>query len=130
MFAQVPEKKSKQSGFTLIELAIIMAIVAVLGAVGAVKFASMKDEAAKAAEASALANARSALAIAVAKDKDNKVEVAEFGTYLEGTLTGTIPTLTWTPKAGGTEYTVTVTGAAATGIESVTSVVTKAAAGG
>lgn len=137
MFAQQPEKKSKQSGFTLIELAIIMAIIAVLGAVGAVKFASMKDEAVKAAESSALANVRSALAIAVAKDTNSTVEAAELAKYLEGgetALTGGTALaandddaeLTWTPKTGGTAYTVVVTTDKNKGIDSIVSVKTKA----
>lgn len=127
-FPKHPEQKRKQSGFTLIELAIIMAIIAILGAVGAVKFASMKDEANAAAEASALANARSALAIAVAKDKDGVITLGEFSTYLEGAVTGTLAassetnSLTWTPKTGGTAFTVVVSTDANTSISSVTSV--------
>lgn len=132
-FPKHPEQQRKQSGFTLIELAIIMAIVAILGAVGAVKLASMRDDAAKAAEASALANVRSALAIAFAKDTNNVVTVAELGTYLEGGtagLTGTVAaskadnSLTWTPKTGGTSYTVVVSSDANSSIENIVSVAT------
>lgn len=123
MFPQRHEKKSKQSGFTLIELAIIMAIIAVLGAVGAVKFASMKDEAIEAANASSLANARSALAIALVKDtgaaNDGKVAMGELDTYLEGTLAEDTDNFKWT--VGTTTYTMVYTGSK-TDIESITSV--------
>jgi len=98
-------KKSKrnQAGFTLIELAIIIAVLGILGAVGAVKLASMTDEANLAAEKTALANARSALAIAIAKDETSidatskgKVTEDEFAAYLVGydkttkTIDGTV----------------------------------------
>lgn len=83
-------RKRSQAGFTLIELALIIAVLGILGAVGAVKFASLTDEAAKAQQSTVLANARSALAIAIAKDSDpanatpGKVTAAELKTYLEG----------------------------------------------
>lgn len=85
-------KKRNQAGFTLIELALIIAVLGILGAVGAVKLASMTDEANAAAEKTALANARSALAIAMAKDADGKVSETELAAYLEGydTTTDTI----------------------------------------
>lgn len=124
MFPQRHEKKSKQSGFTLIELAIIMAIIAVLGAVGAVKFASMKTEAIEAANASALANARSALAIALVKDtgaaNDGKVAMAELGKYLEGSLAeGGTSDFVW--AVGSTNYKMVFTGSK-TDIETIASV--------
>lgn len=105
MFSQRPEKKSKQSGFTLIELAIIMAIIGILGAVGAVKFASMKTEAETAAQLSALANIRSALAIATVKDVDGTIELADLDGYLEGVLSaGSDTGCTWTD--GASKFTV------------------------
>ena len=85
--------KKNQKGFTLIELALIIAVLGILGAVGAVKLTSMTDEANKAAQKTTLANARSALAIALTKDtsasntagtKDGKVSKAELGVYLQG----------------------------------------------
>lgn len=72
-----------RKGFTLIELAIIIAIVGVLAAVGAVKYASMSADAQAAGVESAKANARSALAIAIAKDTNGTVTWAEYTTYLE-----------------------------------------------
>lgn len=91
------KNKKNQKGFTLIELALIIAVLGILGAVGAVKLASMTTEANDAAEKTALANARSALAIAIAKDmtqatvagRDGKVSEAEFASYLEGYNTTT-----------------------------------------
>ena len=76
--------KKNQAGFTLIELAIIIAVLGILGAVGAVKFADMTQEAQRAAESSALANARSALAIATVKKAPDKVMAADLTTYLDG----------------------------------------------
>ncbi len=76
--------KRNQAGFTLIELALIIAVLGILGAVGAVKLASMTDEANEAAKKTALANARSALAIALAKDANGQVTEDELLTYLEG----------------------------------------------
>jgi len=79
--------KRNQAGFTLIELALIIAVLGILGAVGAVKLADLTTEANKAAEDTALANARSALAIGIAKESDNKVTLAELtSTYLTGAV--------------------------------------------
>jgi prepilin-type N-terminal cleavage/methylation domain-containing protein len=92
------KNKKNQKGFTLIELALIIAVLGILGAVGAVKLTSMTAEADKAAARTTLANARSALAIALTKDtsdsntagtKDGKVSKAELGVYLQGFVAGT-----------------------------------------
>jgi len=81
--------KRNQAGFTLIELALIIAVLGILGAVGAVKLASMTDEAKDAAEKTALANARSGLAIALAKDDNGVVSETELASFLDGYDTGT-----------------------------------------
>lgn len=113
MFKQTSRRR--KSGFTLIELAIIIAVIGILGAVGAVKFASMTDDANRSAAYSTLANLRSALAIAIAKDANGAVTDAEFATYLDPTpTTATFAGFTWNG------YAVTLGGAAA-GITSVTS---------
>lgn len=83
------KKKQNQKGFTLIELALIIAVLGILGAVGAVKLASMTTEANAAAQKTALANARSGLAIALVKestlgDNNGKVSKAELGAHLQG----------------------------------------------
>ena len=80
--------KRNQAGFTLIELALIIAVLGILGAVGAVKLASMTTEANEAARKTAIANARSGLAIAIAKDANGSVTPAELANFLEG-VTGT-----------------------------------------
>lgn len=89
--------KKNQAGFTLIELALIIAVLGILGAVGAVKLASMADEAKNAAKQTALANARSALAIAIAKDmdsskaqadRDGKVTLVELKEFVDGYADG------------------------------------------
>lgn len=72
------------SGFTLLELAIIIAIVGILAAVGGVKYMDMTAAAEDAGKKSALANARSALAVGIAKEADHLVTIGELPTYLSG----------------------------------------------
>lgn len=97
-------RKRSQAGFTLIELALIIAVLGILGAVGAVKFASLTDEANKAQQSTVMANARSALAIAIAKDTDGKVTPAELKLYLEG-FNDTANTLEGYTLTFNTDYT-------------------------
>ncbi|MNY53721.1 hypothetical protein D3C86_1895020 [compost metagenome] len=78
--------KKAQRGFTLIELAIIIAVLGILGAVGALKISSMNADAQKAGAMSALSNARSALAMAVAKSNGASVKFSDLSAQLNGTV--------------------------------------------
>ena len=118
---RVTPRKSARSGFTLMELAIIIAIVGILAAVGAVKYADMVTAAKDAGRDSALANARSALAIAIAKDANGKVAFTELQTYLQGAANMSGSTFELQENATSTKYTVTVSGSS-TDITGVTSV--------
>lgn len=107
----ITPRRSARPGFTLMELAIIIAIVGILAAVGAVKYADMVTQAKEAGKSAAMANCRSALAIAIAKDTDGKVAFAELQTYLAGatSMTGAVMTLK-DSAAGATTYSVTCDG--------------------
>lgn len=101
------KKKRSQSGFTLIEIAIIIAVVAILGAVGATRFANLTTDAQKAATSNALSNLRSGLAIAVAKNPSNPITMTELNKYLDPALTAdTNTSFAWV--VNGTTYTVNV----------------------
>jgi prepilin-type N-terminal cleavage/methylation domain-containing protein len=107
----VTRPRRARSGFTLMELAIIIAIVGILAAVGAVKYADMVEAAKQAGRDSALANARSALAIAIAKDTNGKVTYTEYQAFLQGASAAMSGADTFTLQDnGGTSYTVTITG--------------------
>lgn len=99
-------RRDSRPGFTLIELAIIIAIIGILGAVGAVRFADMQTEAKAAGAKAALANARSALAVAIAKDTNGTVTYDEYKAFLEG-ASGTMSGSTFTVEG---KYTITVDG--------------------
>lgn len=81
--APITKSRSARKGFTLIELAIIIAIVGILAAVGAVKYASMTADAQQAGQEAAVANARSALAIAIAKSTTGTITWTDYSKYLE-----------------------------------------------
>lgn len=81
--ASITKSRVARKGFTLIELAIIIAIVGILAAVGAVKYASMTADAQAAGAEAAKANARSALAIAIAKSTAGKVTWNDLSPFLD-----------------------------------------------
>jgi len=115
--------KRRRKGFTLVELAIVIAILGILAVVAIPKYQGMEDQARSAAAKSQLGTVRSAIGIYYAKNK------GQFPTTLDGTLfaddtmpvvdvgTSSINTVvtataytapsTWTPAlttAGGWEY--------------------------
>ena len=115
--------KRQRKGFTLVELAIVIAILGILAVVAIPKYLGMVDDARSAAAKSQLGTVRSAIAIYYAKNK------GVMPTTLDGTLfaDGVMPTVdigasniatvvaatayvapsTWTPTlttAGGWEY--------------------------
>lgn len=98
--------RKSQRGFTLIELAIIIAVLGILGAVGAVKISSMNQDAQNAGSMSAISNARSALAMAVAKANGAKVTPTNVAANMEGDPAPTVNGLVIT--AG--KYKVTLSG--------------------
>ena len=61
--------RAKQSGFTLIELVIVMIIIGILAAVAAIKFANVTDAANKAANTAILGMVKSAWSAAFAVNK-------------------------------------------------------------
>lgn len=102
-----PQKKRAQSGFTLIEIAIIIAVVAILGAVGATRFANLTADAQKAATSNALSNLRSGLAIAIAKNPNAAITMTTLNSYVDPALTAdTNTSFKWI--VNGTTYTVNV----------------------
>lgn len=116
------EKRRAQSGFTLIEIAIIIAVVAILGAVGATRFANMTVDAHQTATYNALSNMRSALAIAVAKNPNTAITPALLQNYIDPPTFGpdTGNSFTWTVNT--TSYTVKYSkdGDTISGISSIT----------
>lgn len=116
------KKKRSQSGFTLIEIAIIIAVVAILGAVGATRFANMTADAHKTATYNALSNVRSALAIAVAKHPNDAITTTILQDYLDppgsvGAGNGT--KFAWTVNSTVYDVYYTVDGGSISGISKI-----------
>jgi prepilin-type N-terminal cleavage/methylation domain-containing protein len=63
--------KRQRKGFTLVELAIVIAILGILAVVAIPKYQGMVDEARSAAARAQLGTVRSAIAISYAKNKGN-----------------------------------------------------------
>lgn len=103
----VMTRKKNQRGFTLIELAIIIAVLGILGAVGAIKISSMNDDAKRAGSFSAVSNARSALAMAVARSNGDKVTPALVAANMDS---NPVPTVSGMDITWG-KYKVTLSGA-------------------
>lgn len=114
--------KRRRAGFTLIEIAIIIAVVTILGAVGATRFANMTLDAHHTATYNALSNMRSALAIAIAKNPHVTINPALLQNYIDPPTfdADTGSAFTWTVNA--TVYTVRYSkeGDSMSGITSIT----------
>jgi prepilin-type N-terminal cleavage/methylation domain-containing protein len=89
--------KRQRKGFTLVELAIVIAILGILAVVAIPKYQGMVDEARSAAARAQLGTVRSAIAISYAKNK------GVFPTTLDGTIfaDGTMPFVEITTDALG-----------------------------
>lgn len=96
-------KKNNKKGFTLAELLIVVAIIAVLVAIAIPIFTAQLDKAKIATEQ---ANARSTYAEAVANYLDNSSN---------STTTKTYDGVTYTATSNGASWTVTLTGKKSSG---------------
>lgn len=76
--------KKQQSGFTLIELVMVIVILGILAASFAPKFVNLGDDAAAAAKKGAEGAVKAALTVAIAETKGNPT-VATLATYVQGT---------------------------------------------
>ena len=74
---------SKQSGFTLIELVMVIVILGILGSIAVPKFVDLEADATAAAEGGMSGAVRAAHAIAIA-DKKRFPTLTELATYVTG----------------------------------------------
>jgi len=114
--------KRQRKGFTLVELAIVIAILGILAIVAIPKYQGMVDEARSAEARAQLGTVRSAIAISYAKNKGVMPATLSIALFADGTMptvdigTSNISTVvpgaftspsTWLPAlttAGGWEY--------------------------
>ncbi|MBF0399756.1 MAG: prepilin-type N-terminal cleavage/methylation domain-containing protein [Magnetococcales bacterium] len=114
--ADTPRHQTRSSGFTLIELIMVIVLLGILAAVAAPKFADLSSEAEEAAAAGLFSAAQSAAAINFAANRAGKgLTLISNGATLAAALDGGVPngwtasgnTLLHTGKNGLT-YTITV----------------------
>lgn len=74
---------NKQTGFTLIELVMVIVIIGILAAMAVPRFVNLQGDALLAAKAGTLGAVRSAFAISIAQKKDYPT-VTELAGYVQG----------------------------------------------
>lgn len=87
--------KKQQSGFTLIELVMVIVILGILAASFAPKFVDLASDATTAAKAGASGAVKSALTVAIADLKANPT-VTQLATYVQGGATAAATGITVT----------------------------------
>jgi prepilin-type N-terminal cleavage/methylation domain-containing protein len=80
--------KRQRKGFTLVELAIVIAILGILAVVAIPKYQGMEDEARSAAAKAQLGTVRSAIAISYAKNKGQFPATLDGSIFAEGVVPG------------------------------------------